>query len=157
MRFPIGHQIVDKRQIGGDITNTFWGWRAHILPFVEQNNVHEEFDFTARPVEINLHTTEIPSFVCPSDPDINKTFVIQFGVLCSQSNHVGCGGSVEQSYIPFLDYYDGVLTQARDSRSHGRAMRDISDGKSSTFLFGETKGTTTWPSGIHTPFRVQIR
>jgi len=148
MRFPIGHQGVNDTAIGGSLREwTYWGWRAHILPFVEANNLHSEFDFSVRPVENNLHTTVIPFFICPSDPDINETFVERSGVLMGQSSYVGCGGSLENSFIPFLDYYDGVLTQARDGRQQGTIIARITDGTSNTFFFGETisyDGLTIW-------------
>lgn len=148
MRFPVGHHAVDERPIGGSLHDwTYWGWRAHILPFVEQNNLYSQFDLSVRPVENDLHTTVIPFFVCPSDLDINETFVSSVDVLSSQSNYVGCGGSLRQSYSPFLDYHDGVLTQSRDSRHHGTRIERITDGTSNTFFVGETvryDSFTTW-------------
>lgn len=153
MRFPIGHQAVDKRPIAGTLaaeTWTYWGWRAHILPFIEQQALHSNFDFTIRPVEDGLHTTEISMFVCPSDSEINQEVVLRAGVNTLQSNYVGNGGSLEGSFIPFQDYYDGVLTQAEDGLQLGTKMTRITDGTSNTFFFGET---VSWPNtGTWNPY-----
>ena len=151
MRFPVGHQAVDKRPIGGTlaaVTWTYWGWRAHILPYIEQTSLHEKFDFSVRPVENGFHTTVIPYFVCPSDDEANNGDpTVRFGVLMNRSSYVGNGGSLLGSFIPFNKYYDGVLTQADSAEQNGTTIGRITDGTSNTFFFGETvnfTNTVTW-------------
>lgn len=51
-----------------------WGWAAALLPYMEQNNLHNQIDFRL-PIEDAVHAqvrvTVIPTFVCPSDTGPN--------------------------------------------------------------------------------------
>ena len=106
MRLPVGHHAVDMRPVGGDLDPwDYWGWRTHILPFIEQKSLFDEFDLSQRPVENGFFSTDIPMFVCPSDPDINDQLVVRVGVLTSLSSYVGNGGSLLGSFIPFQNFF----------------------------------------------------
>ncbi len=148
MRFTIGHQIADFSSVSGTNRDfrfyTRWGWRVHLLPFLEQNTLHSQFDLTAVPFDagLGLHATELPMFTCPSDLSANNDPIDRGWGLLSVSSYVGNGGSVEQSFIPFLDFYDGVLTQGKDEKLQGIEISSISDGTSNTFFFGETVNFT---------------
>ena len=46
-----------------------WGWSAHLLPFIEKNNIHSQFDFETPLWDDNyrsLVSIKIPTFLCPS-------------------------------------------------------------------------------------------
>ncbi len=48
-----------------------WGWAAHLLPDLEQDNLHRGIDF-AQPIIASRHdavrAVNVPFFRCPSDP-----------------------------------------------------------------------------------------
>ena len=49
--------------------NTF-GWQTFILPFNEQNNIHDQFDFSTSWTQLdNISTQPMANYRCPSDQD----------------------------------------------------------------------------------------
>jgi prepilin-type N-terminal cleavage/methylation domain-containing protein/prepilin-type processing-associated H-X9-DG protein len=60
----------------GNPAGKFVGWRALILPFVEQTNLQNGYDFTSNWWEgsnLNAATVSVDVFQCPSVPDRQKT------------------------------------------------------------------------------------
>lgn len=141
-RFPAGHE--HNLGIATSDPDSFgWGWRYHILPFVEQENLQDLFVYESSFIEEDnpLHATEIiATFLCPSDPDLsNELNRIGANISMSMSNYVGNGGSFEDSFIPSLgDRHDGVLTRTLNQRHNGVKLGKITDGTSNTFFGGET-------------------
>src|SRR3954469_18569711 len=47
-----------------------WGWAAHLLPYVEQEPLYRQIDFSkdiADPANARARVTSLPVFLCPSD------------------------------------------------------------------------------------------
>ncbi len=59
-----------------------WGWGAHLLPFVEGNNIHGDLDF-AKPIWETKHReiiqTNLPVFLCPSSSGESQPFTVVDG------------------------------------------------------------------------------
>ena len=139
-----------------------WGWSAHILPFMEANNVYELIDFD---VAIDDHSHEVPIqahlevFLCPSDdaPDLfNLDEHVDHGgdhfvwhdtdgdehgeLLVGRSNYSGVFGSTEIEDSPLL----GNGTFYANSETE---LRDFRDGQSNTIIVGERSndlGPISW-------------
>jgi len=150
------HDTFLKFPAGADQTTNgnrqMWGWGAHILPFIEEDNLHGLLrvsdqdlvdtlnDAALRP----LSQTEIDAFICPSDPGghlmqggqmngssgrhFNGDANIGNGFRVSKSNYVAVCGIWDVDY----SRNDGVLYRGSSQR-----FRDITDGTSNTFLLGE--------------------
>lgn len=141
MRFPAGHECTVG--IGfADPNSSGWGWRFHILEFMEQGNLRDSFDYSIS-IMLAPNTvaaqTQIPTFSCPSDPALNDTLNrINSNLSMAMSNYVGNGGAFEYSFVPAVDWYNGVLTRTRDYDHQGARMAAVTDGTSNTFFAGET-------------------
>jgi prepilin-type N-terminal cleavage/methylation domain-containing protein/prepilin-type processing-associated H-X9-DG protein len=140
-----------------DGTGPGWGWAAHILPDLEQDNLHRRIDL-ARPIIDPMHhevrTANIPFLRCPSDPRQDPIEVSEFTVPAGlttplgRSNYVACYGNT-----PFLGESPAVLTNHlvidgisgrgmfyRNSRTR---IADLTDGTSHTIAVGEKSAANT--------------
>ena len=55
--------------MGQRFGNTF-GWQTFILPFNEQNNIHDQFDFSTSWTQVDrISTQPMANYRCPSDQD----------------------------------------------------------------------------------------
>lgn len=125
-----------------------WSWRAILLPYLEQGNVAEQFDFTLNmrdPANATLLTTEIPNFYCPSDSESEGEPLNMFGIDIARCNYVGNGGSCDDCFRPYIDTnppnperYTCALGRTIDRNYKGRELTAITDGTSNTFFCGET-------------------
>jgi prepilin-type N-terminal cleavage/methylation domain-containing protein/prepilin-type processing-associated H-X9-DG protein len=187
--FPTGDVICG----GGPVYQNCeqWGWGALILPYVELANLHAQLTVN----EYSLHhllaganiylpdpgdvlQTKLALFLCPSDANPtgelthNRNFTAGLGYQAgslsfshpSMSNYVCNRGPGFRAFNPnnraaTIDTF-GVFMETQ-----GKAMKDITDGTSNTFLVGERDGafcdSGTWvgvtnPAGTGTvsPFFV---
>ena len=145
---PPGH--AHNRGVATSDPDSFgWGWRTYILPFIEEKGLADALDLEremADPVNAQLVESIIPLFLCPSDSALNQTLLrVSPNLSTSLSNYVGNGGAFENSFVPTLEFSDGVLTRTIDQRHDGVKLRQIKDGTSKTFYAGETlKYGFTW-------------
>ncbi len=141
-----------------------WGWASLILPFVEQDNVHNLIDYNVQfslPAMAEVRTAVIQLFQCPSDngPLISQLYFIpdddeesftnvlfhpipekDIDLFVSKCNYSGVFGS--QPIAPNPANGDGVFYRNSKTR-----FRDITDGLSNTIIVGERRGdlgTITW-------------
>jgi prepilin-type processing-associated H-X9-DG protein len=127
-----------------------WGWAAQILPYVEQDNLYRQIDFTrgvGDPVNAGPRAQFLKVFWCPSDRRLG-TFTVTDGVntyVVAQGSYVACNGNdgVDDMTTP---PHTGVFVR-------GNALRfaDITDGLSNTFFVGErctTMSLSTWTGAI---------
>jgi prepilin-type N-terminal cleavage/methylation domain-containing protein/prepilin-type processing-associated H-X9-DG protein len=135
-------------------TTPGWGWAAFLLPYVEQQNLYRQLDFT-RPVQDSpAIQTLVPVYLCPSDLIAQTSFPLTDVTLnpiavvapCSYAATVGQDASEVDAPTG-----DGVFYR----NSHVR-FTDILDGTSQTVLAGDrawcqTQGTWAGcPSGAVT-------
>lgn len=118
-------------------------WTVMVLPFLEQANRYEQFNFTrpfsgrlVEPASPNDNHSEIftnnPSYQCPSDPNSSSS-AFNANYLGVQGGGVvgdACTGTSSTARL-FLD--GGVMFTNSDV-----AMRDVTDGTSNVYMIGET-------------------
>ncbi len=135
----------DKDQLSKDYQQPYprsdsyyFSWMTRILPYVEQNNIHQMIDFTEWPFPYPaepipgigfLNSLQIPSFRCPSDSREFPEPIYQsesgHDVFGAYTDYLGVNGTSQFNF-------DGVLYV----NSHVR-FGDITDGLSNTLMVGE--------------------
>jgi prepilin-type N-terminal cleavage/methylation domain-containing protein len=133
-------------------TGPGWGWGAYILPFLEQQNLYQQINFTlpiTDPSNAAARTTFLPIFACPSDPQPLVTFTVydaNGNALCNVAwgSYVAINGNggVSDAYWD----NDGAFL-----RNQGFPFAGITDGLSNTFFIGErstTMSLTTWVGAV---------
>jgi prepilin-type N-terminal cleavage/methylation domain-containing protein len=124
-----------------------WGWGAHILPYIEQDNLYEAagvrnsvFGGGSNPASPSALTqTRLAVFRCPADtgPDLN-TFRNNFAT----SNYRGVAGPLNTPFFSADQDLGGVLFQNSQIR-----IEQITDGTSNTLAIGECRfdeAVTKW-------------
>src|SRR6476620_6439763 len=75
-RFPSGF-VARADAEDGPGRGPGWGWAAYLLPYVEQEPLFRQINFTrdiADPANAAARVTSVPVFLCPSDDVIAPTF-----------------------------------------------------------------------------------
>ena len=149
-RFPAAHQVAPSTYCGsyhcplppGGVTSTgtpregsFWSWQTRIAPFIEMNNIYDEFDLTAWPWwqqfpggGEDLNGFVCPLFVCPSD--VRGGIQTNFGThLVALTSYLGVSGT---NQFKEANGQDGMLYVNSAVR-----MAFVRDGTSNTLLIGE--------------------
>jgi prepilin-type processing-associated H-X9-DG protein/prepilin-type N-terminal cleavage/methylation domain-containing protein len=139
--------------VDGDGLGPGWAWGAYLLPYLEQDNLFRQIDFTkdiADPVHAQVRVTILKVFLSPADspPSLTFTVVADGGTpICDVAfaNYVAVGGTFEVSGFP--DSNTGVLL--RNSRFR---FLDITDGTSNTMIVTERESRrspmTTWVGAV---------
>jgi prepilin-type N-terminal cleavage/methylation domain-containing protein/prepilin-type processing-associated H-X9-DG protein len=142
-----------------------WGWASLLLPYVEQQNVYNQINFS---VGVGLGTNAAISqihlkvYECPSDPYQQNFTVWPTTVVVAHGNYVGCNGWEECYYGAGGNPQGGAGTDAlagnyggggaglfwRNSRNR---IASVSDGLSNTIVVGERSGNhspSTWTGAV---------
>ncbi len=118
---------------------------AHLLPFMEQDNLYRLIDFTGargatstyKGVNAQAAETPVPIFSCPSDQgSVSGGMGAVPGVTFGGTNYVSCVGTgASSSGVVNGDYVtgDGVFLL-----TYHVAIKDITDGLSNTAAFSES-------------------
>jgi prepilin-type N-terminal cleavage/methylation domain-containing protein/prepilin-type processing-associated H-X9-DG protein len=154
-----------------------WGWGALILPYIEQQNLHNTLGVTSYSLHhvlaganpgaknniVQLLQTKLPIYICPSDSnpngDVNasRTFNTGLGLTAGGktalqpaiSNYVANRGTDYRAYSSGRPDSWGIFMEVYAKRS-----QDITDGSSNTIMFGERDTTichsSTWV-GVRNP------
>ena len=144
-------------------------WSVHILPYIEQSALYDQFRFGERfscnlehrgtTHNHDLQYTTNTAFHCPSDPaakDAHTSYVVSSGGgPASPPAGQGCTASSSSS---FVTYNNGVFyTNSKTS------FRDMTDGTTASYLMGESTFIIradgpdpspnkfgSWASGVYT-------
>lgn len=138
------------------------GWGFFILPFLEQNALHQQFQTATGNGEVFwelevdpdgqlVASKVIPAFICPSDSSPDGEFNLSLthmsapdGQLYAKSNFVaavGAGDHVQTRMSSDRITWGIMATNSRTS------FGDIKDGSSNTILIGERASRTDEESG----------
>src|SRR5579859_5155609 len=116
-------------------TSPGWGWAAYILPFIEQQNLYRQIDFT-QPLEGQVAIRSFFSiYLCPSDAPPSSPFEVTdatFGTICmaSPSSYAAtCGSDASEVDDPTGN---GIFYRNSNTR-----LTDITDGTSNTTMIGD--------------------
>ncbi|MDB5312685.1 MAG: hypothetical protein JWO38_6887 [Gemmataceae bacterium] len=147
-----------------------WGWAAYLLPYLEQNNVYTQINFS-QPVGtgVNAQISQLPLtiFLCPSDPYqqafsvYDSSFTNPVATVAS-GNYLGCSGWEEcftgASGNPQASWgtdglaggfgQSGVGLFYRNSRNK---VASVTDGMSNTIFAGERSSNhapSTWTGAV---------
>ena len=140
-----------------------WGWAAHLLPDLEQDNLHRLINFTQPITASGNHDTvrqaNISFLRCPSDPRQDPIPLSEFtntGGLTTplgRSNYVACYGNT-----PFLNEspavmtahlsIDGISGKGMFYRNSKTRIADVTDGLSNTLAVGEKNAKHTMATWV---------
>jgi len=128
-----------------------------LLPYMEQGNLYSRYDFNAgqhgstggvhgRQVNEVVANTNIPGFLCPSDPNnlVQVTGAcVRFPFPAAESsggtNYIFCAGWGTASWFPIAVGSQPMTNTVGIFQQNGRlGFRDITDGTSNTLAMGET-------------------
>jgi prepilin-type N-terminal cleavage/methylation domain-containing protein/prepilin-type processing-associated H-X9-DG protein len=139
--FPPGYAAKVTYSDGATDTSPGWGWAAHILPYIEEENLSKliRFDLPIQdPQNASAIRTVINSYLCPSDlgPDGTlSAFPVPDGfgstvAVAAPSSYSACVGGDESDTRASTGL--GIFYR----NSHTR-MAEITDGTSHTIMIGE--------------------
>jgi prepilin-type N-terminal cleavage/methylation domain-containing protein/prepilin-type processing-associated H-X9-DG protein len=107
------------------------------LPFIEQNNLYNEWNFTNPLANGNGPAgTIIKIYLCPSHSDVDHTVAVAGGWY-AVTTYGGNGGTYP--FPPSLSPNDGVFYPTAPSSLQGVSILGISDGTSNTLFLGEKR------------------
>jgi prepilin-type N-terminal cleavage/methylation domain-containing protein/prepilin-type processing-associated H-X9-DG protein len=121
-----------------------------ILPYVEQANLYNLFDFTQElrysADNYNARTQEVKFYLCPSDPEAVRRPQDGLGSssgLIGRCNYYGNIGATANSQ-DISSAYTGIFNYTMNSSGVVTSIRitDITDGTSNTCMWSETKRST---------------
>ena len=111
-RLPAGHEH-NEGPGTSDPNSLGWGWRTQILSYIEEEALADALNTELQLDDVShsqLIQTIIPMFLCPSDGSLSEdVFPVSSSLSTSLSNYVGNGGAFEDSFVPALEFSDGVL------------------------------------------------
>lgn len=125
---------------GNNNTDLGWSWRALLLPYIEQGSLANQFDMSLNlvdPINRPLLVTVVPTYVCPSDGELNTILFSRAGTISSKASYVGNGGAFLDSFRPQLPQFNAVLGRTLTTAYRGVELGRISDGTSNTMFTAE--------------------
>ncbi len=140
-RFPPGYTASGPYVDGDMDTAPGWGWGSYLLPFLEQETVFNQIDFS-KPIQSSAAAqTVVAAFLCPSDPVPAGPFEltgVTFAPVCQagpSSYAASCGPDASDVADP-----TGLGVFYRNSATR---LLDITDGTGQTVMIGDRSWSQT--------------
>jgi prepilin-type N-terminal cleavage/methylation domain-containing protein/prepilin-type processing-associated H-X9-DG protein len=170
-RFPPGYidGNTDPSSTPDNDVGPGWGWASFLLPFLEQQNVYTQINFSQTVgAGSNVAISQLPLviFQCPSDP-YQQTFPVYASTftnpvaMLAHGNYVGCngwlecfngaGGSDASGGTDGLSGGTGTAGQGLFFRNSKNRIANVTDGLSNTIVVGERSGNhspSTWTGAV---------
>ena len=110
-------------------------WAVELLPYVEQQNLYNAFDFTktAFEQESEAQATFVSGYLCPSDEAAGQYFVDEELTLGKQFAKGNYAAYVSPYHIDMQLIYPGAFLAT------GQPLKHIEDGSSRTLVFSEVR------------------
>ncbi len=132
------HSSFDKFPEGSRLSN-FLGPLTGVLPFLEEGNTYDQFDFNksySHPDNQAVAAQEIATYLCPSMPLPRLVPDTNNGETGGPTSYLACEGT--DDYMRKADGMFGLNWTAFGYHNPATGFRDLSDGSSNTIAFGET-------------------
>jgi prepilin-type N-terminal cleavage/methylation domain-containing protein/prepilin-type processing-associated H-X9-DG protein len=117
-------------------SGTNYSWIVSLLPFIEEQALHDQFDLTKRVTQNldNPQARQPESLLCPSDAARGRFFDYLDGDV-GPTVRFGKANYAAFANVYHIDswFYPAVM------RLYGQELRHIRDGKSSTLVFAEIR------------------
>jgi prepilin-type N-terminal cleavage/methylation domain-containing protein/prepilin-type processing-associated H-X9-DG protein len=132
---PPGYLALMPYRDGASDTAPGWGWAAYLLPFLEQDNLYRQINFSQPLSNASAAQVILPMFLCPSDIVSRTPFPVTdaalspVAVLAPCSYAATCGPDASDVADP-----SGAGVFYRNSRTQ---FTDITDGTSNTVMIGD--------------------
>lgn len=145
----------------GSLQSNFVSPFVGILPFVEQNNNFQQWDFSlsyASAYNSSVANQRIGTFLCPSMTIPRRVPLLEARETGGPSSYLFCEGT--DDYMRVADGLFGLHWPGFGYSNPARGFRDIQDGASNTFMAGETVydyQDYRWPSFAPPEFAGTIR
>ncbi|HEX5271524.1 MAG TPA: DUF1559 domain-containing protein [Gemmataceae bacterium] len=131
-----------------------WGWGAFLLPYLEQDNLYRQIDFTASVATSQAARARVAMYLCPADQPPLTPFIL------TDAGGAAVATVAPSSYAatvgPDADEADAPTGSGVFYRNSRTRLTDITDGTSQTVMIGDrawvqTQGTWAGaPSGAVT-------
>ncbi len=141
-----------------------WGWASFLLPYVEQQNVYTQINFSVGVgLGSNAAVCQLPLAIyqCPSDAYLQNFTVWPTSIVVAHASYVGCNGWEEcfnnaggGGLGGGSDGLAGGLGQSGDGlfyRNSRNKIASVTDGLSNTIVVGERSGNhspSTWTGAV---------
>ncbi len=132
-QFPSGYVDRQKAVANPLDLGHGWGWAVHLLPFLEQENLHKQMNMGVSSLDPSNQpsvTAVLKSYLCPSDNHGESFVPSGISSKVGPSNYVALFGTGEISEDPGRG--NGVFYRNSNTR-----IADITDGTSNTICVGE--------------------
>jgi prepilin-type N-terminal cleavage/methylation domain-containing protein/prepilin-type processing-associated H-X9-DG protein len=151
-KFPPGY--VSAYDATGNDTGPGWGWAAHVLPQMEQDNLFRQIDLK-QPIEAAANAQAriviVKSFLCPSDTPPQQAFPVGPRSASGQLTSTTCTVAPANYVGNFGVGEPGVDGDGLFYRNSTVRIGDITDGTSSTLMVGERSfqfAEATWVGSV---------
>lgn len=135
-RFPVGTEVVSQHE---------HAWSSRLLPFLEQQNIASQIDWTvhwnAPPLNVELARSNFSIYRCPSALERFEG-KIDFGGIAGTSLIEGNAGIGE-----FDVFGNGSLIIANELQPWGTTLTSFTDGLSNTLAVGESADRSSDSNG----------
>ena len=136
-------------------TKSFESWTISILPFIEEQTLHDQYDFTAHnedPENEFVRQAIVPTYMCPSEPQVDSLDKPESGpgnnLLYRRGSYRCMAGRVlgpenywdRDNTLP--RHWRGVMHVVGVSNLKAEKIKNITDGTSKTLAVGEMATVT---------------